>query len=288
VDDVAARGSSPPPDPVVAVVAGRPIHVSDVDRRIAAMRRGPRGRHLPAGDWIASAGHGRWILQELVTEAVIAHEARAARPADIVGPPAEGPAEDASAPVSAAAIADLVDRVTASVAVDDGEVRAYYERNCDRYRRPEARRVRHVLTTDEPSARGIVDRVLAGEDLAGLAASESIDRGSRGQGGDLGDIHRGELAGALEDAIFGAPAWAVRGPVRTEHGWHVVRVEGSVPETAVAFDEARAEIEAELLAAARIAAFGAWLEARSSELTAIEPGYEHPAHPIHGLQTHRH
>jgi hypothetical protein len=67
-----------------------------------------------------------------------------------------------------------------------------------------------------------------------------------------------------------------------------VRVEGSRPETAVPFDDARADIEAELLAAARIAAFGAWLDARSSELAVIEPGYEHPAHPIHGLQTHRH
>jgi hypothetical protein len=252
------------------VVAGRPIHLSDLERRVSAMRHGPRGRHLPAGDWIASAGHGRWILQELVTEAVIAHEA------------------GATELMPAAAIARLVDRVTASVAVEDADVQAYYERNRDRYRRPEARRVRHVLAADEASAWGIVDRILAGEDMAGLAATESIDRGSRGQGGDLGDIHRGELTGPLEDAIFGTPAWAVGGPVRTEHGWHVVRVAGSRPETAVPFEDARADIEAELLAAARIAAFGAWLDARSSEIAVIEPGYEHPAHPIHGLQTHRH
>jgi hypothetical protein len=254
----------------VAVVAGLPIRASDLERRIAAMRRGPRGRHLPAGDWIASAEHGRWILQELLTEAVIAHEA------------------GVTAPVGAAAIARLVDRVTGSVAVEDTDVHAYYERNRDRYRQPESRRVRHILLADEASARSVVDRVVAGEDMAGLAATESIDRGSRPQGGDLGDVHRGELTGALEDTIFGAPAWAVAGPVRTEHGWHVIRVEGSQPEAAVPYDEARADIEAELLAAARVTAFSAWLDARSSELTVIEPGYEHPAHPIHGLQTHRH
>ena len=52
--------------------------------------------------------------------------------------------------------------------------------------------------------------------------------------------------------------------------------------------QARPVIEAELLAAARIRMFEAWLEGRRTALAVIEPGFEHPAHPVHGVPTHRH
>jgi hypothetical protein len=267
-------------DPVIARVAGRSIRRSDVERRMQALRHGPRGRHVPPGEWTGSAGVGRWVVQELITEAVLAHEARAAG----IG----GLDDGMAASPSADEVGALVDRVTASVAVDEDDVRAYYERNPDRYRRPEARRVRHVLSLDEPAAFRVVDRLVAGEDMATLAGAESIDAGSRGQGGDLGAVHRGELSGPLEDAIFAAAIGLVEEPIPSEHGWHVVRVEAVEPETFVPFEAARPAIEAELLAEARAAAFGAWLEARRTELAVVEPGYEHPADPVHGLATHRH
>jgi hypothetical protein len=266
------RGRTAP----VATVAGRPIALSRVEARLAELRRGPRGKHLPPDGGAGSVHVRRWIVQELVTEEVLACEARAAG----IG--------DGSRATTRLVIAQLVDRVTATVTVEDAEVRAYYERNMDLYRRPEVRSVRHILVGDLDAAKGIVRRLEVGEAMEAIARAVSIDPGTRAQAGFLGDVRRGELAGALEDALFSARPGAIVGPYRTEHGWHVARVEQVIPESSAPLSEVRPSIEAELLAAARGRAFGEWLEQRRSALASIEPEFAHPADPVHGLPSHRH
>ncbi len=264
----------------VAIVAGRPISHARLEQRVAEVRRGPRGRHLPPDGGFESIGLRRWIVQELVTEEVLAHEARSLGIID-----AGGGTESA---LPRAALARLTELVTASVTIAEPDVRAYYERNRDRYRRRGARRVRHIVLSEEASARRVVRRLARGDEMPALAAALSTDVGSRTQGGELGDVHRGELTGPLEDAIFGAEIGQIIGPIRTEHGWHVARVEAVAPESSVPYDEVRAAIESELLIDARTRAFGGWLERRRSALAVIEPEFEHPAHPIHGVPSHRH
>jgi len=259
-------------DPRVATVGGRPITLSDVEDRLEDWRRGPRGRVIGPGDGPGSADLRRWVVQELVSEAVLAHEVRAA---------GFGDASDAT-------IARLVESATASVGLSTREVRAYYVRNRDRYRKPEARAVRHILVRDEAMANDMLRRLAAGEDMAALAAAMSTDPGSRSRGGLLGDLRRGEFAGPFEDAVFGAEVGAVIGPIQTEHGWHVVRVEAVTPASCVPFRVARPAIEADLRAARRTTAFATWLDARRAALAVLEPGFEHPAEPGHGFQSHRH
>jgi [acyl-carrier-protein] S-malonyltransferase len=261
----------------IATVGGRPIPVARLEARIAALRHGPRGRHLPPGAVDDGAGSWRWIALELVNEEVLAHEARAM-----------GIVPDGAGSLDEADVARLVTHVTGDVAIVDEDVRAYYCRNADRYRRPEARRVRHVVLADEAEARSVAARVVGGEDLAALAVALSRDAGSRARGGDLGPVHRGELAGALEDALFAADAGQVVGPIRTEHGWHIARVESVEPESLIPFDEVGPAIETELFEAAHLRAFDDWLARRRAALAVMEPGFEHPGHPSNGLPSHRH
>ena len=270
--------------PVVAVVGGRPIPLASLDRRMADVRRGPRGRHLPPDAGQVSIGVRRWVVQELITEAVMAHEAEAAgiiAPSSGTGPGADGR-------LTASAVGRLVETVTAGVTVTRREVRGYYVRNGDRYRRREARRVRHILLPDAMTAQDAIRRLDAGADMAELAEEISIDAGTRTRGGVLGDVHRGELSGPLEEAIFSAPVGTVFGPIRTEHGWHVARVDAASAASCMPYAEARPAIEADLEAAERSRLFGAWLEDRRAALVVIEPGFEHPADPVHGFPSHRH
>jgi len=269
-------------DVVVATVAGRPIPRSRLLARIADVRRGPRGRQLPPDGATDDGELARWMVQELVTEEILAHEARNLGLAD----------PDTAAPGSSdpwsSAIGDLMASVTATVTVPEPEVRAYYQRNLDRYRRPAARRVRHVLLADEASADEVAAAVADGADLATLAGSRSIDAGTCARGGDLGEVHRGELAGRFEDAVFEARVAAIVGPIQTAHGWHVARVEAIAEASDVPYAEARPAIVAELTTAARIREFDAWLARRRAELAVIEPGFEHPADPLGGFPSHRH
>jgi [acyl-carrier-protein] S-malonyltransferase len=281
---VAARPEESTASAAVAVVGGRPISIARLEQRLAEVRRGPRGRQFPPERGSESAGMRRWIVQELVTDEVLVQEARAA---GIIGAQGteRGPSEP---PLSASDVARLVDLVAAAATVPERDIRAYYERNRDLFRRRPARRVRHILVRDESTARRLAARLAAGGAWHALAEARSIDRGSRTRGGDLGDVHRGEFAGPLEEAIFDAEVGAVVGPIQTEHGWHIVRVDAVTEESVVPYAEARPVIEADLLAASRIRMFEAWLEGRRAALAVIEPGFEHPAHPVHGVPTHRH
>jgi [acyl-carrier-protein] S-malonyltransferase len=243
----------------VATVAGRPIPVSRLEERLAAMRREPRGRHLPPDGAPGASAVVGWVVQELVTEAVLLHEAAA---------------HGGEGTTDGAAIARLVDRVTASVVIPQAEARAFYERNRDRYRHPESRRIRHFLFPDAPSAERLAGRLRSGE--PGLPS------------GDLRETRRGELSGPLEDALFAAAPGEVVGPIRSGLGWHVARVEGIDAASVAPFAEVRAAIEEELLAAARLRAFGDWLAERRRVLAVIDPDYEHPGHPARGALGHRH
>ncbi|HEY7591125.1 MAG TPA: hypothetical protein VH723_09040 [Candidatus Limnocylindrales bacterium] len=99
-------------DRPVATVAGRPIPYAAVRARIEQLRRGPRARHFPP-DAALAPDQLRWIVRELVTEAVLTHEIGGAVDDDVV--------------------ARLVERVTAAVRIDETDVRGYYDRNLDQY-----------------------------------------------------------------------------------------------------------------------------------------------------------
>lgn len=199
-------------------------------------------------------------------EAVVAHEAGAA---GIANGSLAGGSE-----ALATAAARLASLITADVAVPEAEARAYYERNRDLYARPEARGVRHALFADEHSASEAAARTAGGEE------PETVE--------ELRFVRRGELAGPLEDAIFGAEVGAVVGPIRTEHGWHVAGIEEATAAFVIPYAEARPAIEEDLLLAARARAFDEWLDGRRAALVVMEPEYEHPGHPSHGVPSHRH
>lgn len=212
----------------------------------------------------------RWLVQELVTSEVLVHEARAA---GLIGVPGSASAPGQDAPETTAAtlprgvVARLFERVTQGVAVPETEVRAYYERNLDLFRTQEVRRLRHRLSQTYAEASASVEALEAGE---------------------AWDLRRGEFSGPVEEAAFAAAPGDLIGPLESELGWHVGRLERIDLPSILSFERARPAIEAELLAVARARAFAEWLEERRQALSVIEPEWEHPAHPVHGMIRHRH
>jgi [acyl-carrier-protein] S-malonyltransferase len=237
----------------VAHVAGRPISTAQLERRLIEVARGPRGRHISPAESAAN-GIRAWILRELVDETILLEEARAA---GIVG--------SRSGTMTVGDVALLVELVTTGIVVTEGEVRNYFERNPDLFRRPATRTVRLVTCSSEETA--------ASADLEGVVPLT---------------MGRGELVGPVEDAVFGARVGALVGPIETELGWHCARVEAITEESIVPFVEARQEIEAELLRAARLVAFDEWLAGRRRTLARLTPGFEHPGQSGHGSSGHRH
>ena len=133
--------------------------------------------------------------------------------------------------------------VQAADTVSEEDLRAAYAKDADRYQQPERRRVRHILVADEKTANSLLGRLRAGEDFAALAKASSTDSVSAAQGGDLGVSEKGAFVTAFADAAFAAKVGELRGPVKTEFGYHLIRVDAIEPSRSKAFDEVRSELE---------------------------------------------
>lgn len=144
--------------------------------------------------------------------------------------------------------------IAVATEVSEDELRRYYETEAERYAGSEERHVRHILIEaagdDREAARAeatrVRERLDAGEDFAALAAELSDDAGTRNAGGDLGWYVRGVLDAPLDEALFAMAAGALEGPVESEFGFHVLRLDeiraGALP----AFESVRAELRDEL------------------------------------------
>lgn len=145
--------------------------------------------------------------------------------------------------------------IAATVQVTEEQLRAAYEMERDRFETPEQRHAEHILVEipdgQEDAARAkaeaIVARLRGGEDFAAVAAAESADAGTKAQGGDLGWISRGGfLVGPFEDALYALQVGGISEPVRTEAGFHIIRLAEVRAGAVQPFEAVREEIAAEL------------------------------------------
>jgi peptidyl-prolyl cis-trans isomerase D len=145
-----------------------------------------------------------------------------------------------------------IDAYAARADVSEAALREYYEENKARYTQAGRRHARHILfaagkddAAAEANARRAYERATAGEDFAALARELSEDPGSKESGGDLGEAERADFVGPFADAVWSMKPGEIRGPVKTEFGWHVIKLESASPEVTKSFEEVRAELEPE-------------------------------------------
>ncbi|MBM4219506.1 MAG: hypothetical protein FJ171_07685 [Gammaproteobacteria bacterium] len=154
-----------------------------------------------------------------------------------------------------------LDAFAAQADVSEDELRAWYDENRARYTVPGRRRARHILIAGddaaaEAKASQALERARAGEDFAALARELSDDEASKESGGDLGEAQREDFVGSFADAVWGMQPGEIRGPVRTEFGWHVIRLDSIAPEVSRSFEDVRAELEPEFRRSQVEKAFG--------------------------------
>jgi len=143
--------------------------------------------------------------------------------------------------------------IAAKVQVTEEELHKYYDENAAaKYATPERRRASHILIeagNDDAAAKkkaeDIAARARAGEDFAKLAQQNSDDPGSKAAGGDLGWSTREAYVPAFADALFSMKQGEIRGPVKTQFGYHVIRLDGIEPPAQRSFEEVRTELEAQ-------------------------------------------
>lgn len=156
-------------------------------------------------------------------------------------------------------VQNLVGKVT-SVSVTDAEVERYFRQHRREYDQPEQVRASHILLESDAEARFVLARLRRGDKFEDLARQYSKDPGSKEQSGDLGFVSRGQLVGEFEKAAFTLRPWQVSGIVKTQFGYHLIKVTGRKDPQPANLAQVRDQIRAQLLSKKREAAFQAWLK----------------------------
>jgi peptidyl-prolyl cis-trans isomerase D len=149
-------------------------------------------------------------------------------------------------------------QLESKVSVDDAQLKAFYEeqktKTPERFSQAEQRRVRHILLpVNDPKedaavklkAEGILKRAQGGEDFSKLAKEFSQDPGSAAQGGDLGWAEKKIFVGPFADAAFSMKVDEIRGPVKTQFGYHILKLDGIQPPALKTFEQSKSELETE-------------------------------------------
>ena len=118
----------------------------------------------------------------------------------------------------------LRDAVVGNIEPTDDELMAYFEKNISKYTQPEQVRASHILVADLDTANKVLDELNNGADFAELAKKYSTDTGTKDKGGDLGWFGRGQMVKEFEDAAFSLKVGEVSQPVKTQYGYHIIKV----------------------------------------------------------------
>ena len=140
-----------------------------------------------------------------------------------------------------------------SIIVSEDEVRQYFQDAGERFGRDERRQASHILflfgddeVLSEQEAQEALNKLREGEGFSDLALEYSDDGGTKDQGGDLGMLAKSQLPGALGDAIFAMSLNEISELVRTDFGFHIVRLNNIEADGQVPFETVRTELEAEI------------------------------------------
>lgn len=148
-----------------------------------------------------------------------------------------------------------LDDIVNDIELDEEEIEQAYEAGKGQYRKPEARIASHILlgvprSADEAKrdavlakAEALIARLKDGEEFAALAEEFSEDPGSKRQGGDLGVIARGQMVPEFEEAVYSMAQGEISAPVKTEFGYHIIKLTVLEEESIKPYADVKTEVE---------------------------------------------
>lgn len=156
-------------------------------------------------------------------------------------------------------VSRLFDAVAGDVDVTEAELEDEFQRRRDQLATPVRRSLRNIVVADEQAAAAVLRRLRSGQAFAAVARSTSLDSATRRAGGALGEVSADQLEKEYAQAAFGAKVGGLFGPVKTESGWNVGKVERELPARAAVYAELRAPLRETVLAEKSLERWRSWL-----------------------------
>ena len=222
-----------PANPVVATVAGQDIRMSDISE--AAQGLPEQLRSMPPQMLFPM------LLDQLIDRRALAVQARKS---------GLEKNEDVRKLMEAAADRALQSAYASreiGPMISDAALKARYDAEIAGKPGAEEVRARHILVADEATAKKIIEELKKGGDFATLAKQHSSDPGAQ-QGGDLGFFKKDDMVGEFATAAFALkPGEITLVPVKTQFGWHIIKLEERRAAPAPTFEESRDELRQKMI-----------------------------------------
>ena len=160
------------------------------------------------------------------------------------------------------------EKAISGVSVSDKEASDYYEANKERFSQGETVNASHILVDSEEKALELLAKIKAGECSFEDCARDNSSCPSGQQGGNLGDFGRGQMVPEFDSAVFAMGEGEVtETPVKTQFGYHLIKLNKKSEATIPAFAEVAAEIKQGLLGEKRQRAY----ESKINQLKILYP-----------------
>lgn len=138
-------------------------------------------------------------------------------------------------------------QVLGAVEVSSEECKEYYEANKEKFRKQESVNAKHILVKEEAEINAILALITSGEkEFEDMAREHSIC-GSAAKGGSLGTFGRGQMVKEFEEAAFTAEIGTVVGPIKSQFGYHLIKVEEKNEASIAEFEMVESQIKRNLM-----------------------------------------
>mgnify|MGYP002515165578 CR=1 FL=1 len=134
-----------------------------------------------------------------------------------------------------------------AVSFTEEEIKTFYDENQAQFKKGETVSAKHILVESEEKCNEILAAITSGEKIFEDAAKEFSTCPSGQRGGDLGAFGKGQMVPEFEQAAFAAEIGQVVGPVKTQFGCHLIKVEAKNEAEVAAFDEVKSAIRQNLM-----------------------------------------
>ncbi|MFI8684796.1 peptidylprolyl isomerase [Rossellomorea sp. NPDC077527] len=151
------------------------------------------------------------------------------------------------------------------VSITDDQIKEYFEANKDSFAQAEQVEASHILVDDEETAKEVKAKLDDGGEFAELAKEYSTDTSNAESGGELGYFGKGEMVTEFDDKAFSMKKGEISEPVKTEFGYHIIKVTDKKEAKEAVLADHKDEIKDTLFDQALQTEYGTWLQEKKED-----------------------
>lgn len=151
------------------------------------------------------------------------------------------------------------------IEITDEEMKTYFDENKESFNQQEQVEASHILVEDKETAEEVAKKLADGGDFAELAKEYSTDTSNADNGGELGYFSKGEMAPEFEEAAFALEKGKISDPVKTEYGYHIIKVTDKKAAKEAVYEDHKDEIKQTLFDEKLQTEYTTWIQEKKEK-----------------------